>query len=221
MNYRCAWQVIAASFVGLTALAPCWISAAPLDAKVSINVFSCVKDSNTPPTVRYRANPFVRVGDDLAAAANATSIGSGVWHVATYLPKGRWYVRVLSNHCAANLITTSIDGEERTFLTATFPGDAGPLYHLKGYLAGSLPFSGSAGSIWLSHDCSPINSAPFLTTEGRYFYFEGLWPGDYCLVVAISVGTIIAREVHVPASGAVVRITTEDVEAAIKKAQQP
>jgi hypothetical protein len=214
-------RVVAFSLAALVVAGPCEVTASPLDAKVSINVYSCLEDSNLAPVVRFRASPLGRKDNETAAPAQRKLIAPGLWHLAAVVPRGHWYIRVLTEHCAAFLTTTSVDGEERTFLTGTTPNNRGGFWDPKGYLAGSLPLPGELSTLWLSQDCSGSdNKAQIPAREGRYLYFDDLWPGDYCLIV-ISGGVDIVRHVHVPLEGTTVRITTEEIKAAFEEHERP
>jgi hypothetical protein len=191
--------------------------ASPIDARVSIVLYSCPIDSEQSPKVRYRAQPSGWPADETVAQTRATLVAPGVWHLASLLPLGHWYLRVASEHCAAFLTTDSVDGEDRAFLTGTISGDAGPLYEPKGYLTVVLPYDGEAEMMWLSLDCSPGDKALWPVRSGRHFYFAGVWPGNYCLVYYIADGFNLTKNVHIPRQGMTIRITSQQIKAVLEK----
>jgi hypothetical protein len=205
------------TLVILAFLDPCKSNPAEIDAPVSVIVYSCLIDYTQPPQVRYRAEPHGWPANETVANTKAASLAPGVWRLSALLPRGHWYVRLASEHCAASLTTDSVDGEEREYLTGTIPRDAGPLYELKGYLNVVLPYDGDVEDMWLSLDCSPGDNTKVPVRSGRHFYFAGVWPGDYCFVYQIAAGVTLSKRVHIPRQGTTIWITSKEVKEPLEK----
>ena len=209
---------IVTAIFGLLTISGSVARSAAAAAPVSIVVYSCLIDTAQPPKVWYRPDPIIRA-DEEPTPAKAMLLEPGIWQLAILLPRGRWYLRVASEHCAAFLTTESVDGEARTFLTGTIPGDSGGLFHRSGYLAVVLPYNGEPEMMWVSRDCSP-RDMPEPVHSGRYFYFDGLAPGDYCFVYYIADGFQLSKHVHISVRGATVRISSDEIKATLEKYQR-
>jgi hypothetical protein len=188
-------------------------------APVVVTAYSCKLDAQQPPTVRLLNDPGQGRDKGQAVATNVSRTAFGVWAVSAQIPVGHWFLRLLSDHCAALIATTSIAGEGRSFATALYPGDATSLDGKeRNYIAGTLPFAG-ATDIYVSADGSPAN-AEYPIVDGRYFYFDGLQPRPYFLIInlgsySISVPIDFG---HRPGVGNIQQITTTDIKRAIDAA---
>jgi|HubBroStandDraft_4_1064222.scaffolds.fasta_scaffold339351_2 hypothetical protein len=188
-------------------------------AAVFVTTYSCKQDARQPPTVRLLNDPGSGRDKGQAVVAKVSRTAFGVWEVSAQIPVGHWFLRLLSDHCAALIATTSIAGEGRSFATALYPGDATSLDgRERNYVAGTLPFAG-ATDIYVSADGSPVN-AEYPIVEGRYFYFDGLQPRPYFLVINLG-GYSISVPIdfgHKSGVGNVQRITAMDIKRAIDSA---
>jgi hypothetical protein len=195
---------------------------------LTITVYSCLNDATDAPVITLEPRPNGPAADRRIVAGNATLIEPHVWLLSANVPKGHWYVTLRTAHCAGFFETTSINGEKREFLTATLPHTGGPLYDVAGSLAGSLPFPGKVGKIALLDASSPSDNcfAKVLpghlmspVTSGKYFYYDGLLPGDYCLRIYIAGVYSLSRHVHVSQDVVVVEITSAQIESALDQNQ--
>jgi hypothetical protein len=199
------------------------VSAVEGGANLALTVYSCLKDADEAPIITLQARPYGPTADKKVVPSNASLIEPHVWLLAATVPKGHWYVELRTPHCAGFFETTSVDGEKREFLTATLPETSGPLYDVSGFLAGSLPFAGKVDNISLSSvpasaECSSGNSrSPVI--GGRYFYYDELLTGDYCLTIYVARGYNITRRIHVSRDGIVVQITSAEIESVLYKYQ--
>jgi hypothetical protein len=176
-------------------------------------------DAQQPPTMRLLNDPGSRRDQGHVVAANVSRTAFGVWALSAQIPVGHWFLRPLSDHCAALIVTTSIAGEMRSFATALYPGDATSLDGKeRNYIAGTLPFAG-ATDIYASADGSPVN-AEYPIVEGRYFYFDGVQPQPYFLVINLG-GYSISVPIdfgHKSGVGNIQHITATDIKRAIEAA---
>jgi hypothetical protein len=187
-------------------------------ASVSILAFSCKEDPGTSPTLRLLNDPRLPREAGQPIATRATTVAPGVWRVDAQVPVGRWFLRLLSPHCAALIETVSISGESRSFATGLFAGDAFTIDPPASYIAGTLPFTGST-TIFASPDGTP-NDAVYPTVVGKFFYFTGLRGNHYVLVVSLGLYQIMfpVDLSSRPGTGFIRHITMDDFKAEIWRA---
>jgi hypothetical protein len=179
-------------------------------APVLVTVYSCTIDMLQPPSMGISRDASVHGAT--AVASKVLKLSTGVWSMSASVPLGHWYLVVSTSHCASTTPTVSIDGEQRTFLTALYPGDAGPLDARRNYVAGTLPAAGPV-EMWMSRDGSP-RDAYFPTFSGRYFYFDVVRRDDYVLVVRIGIYQMnipLTVGSTPPNGGVLVRISSQDL----------
>jgi hypothetical protein len=118
------------------------ISVAATDriAPVLVTTYSCNVDALEPPSMGISRDASVHGAT--AVASKVLKLSTGVWSMAASVSLGHWYLVVSTTHCASTTPSVSIDGEQRTFLTALYPGNAGPLNARRNYVAGTLPAAG-------------------------------------------------------------------------------
>lgn len=147
----------------------------------------------------------------------ATKVVDGVWRLTLRVPVGRWFIRILSPHCAALVETLSISGESRSFITGLYRGNAATLDAPSNYVAGTLPTAGWT-SIYASHEGSPIDAIhPIL--EGGNFYLTGLKPTTYLLVIAFGLDKIFIPLDFTgrPGAGNIQHLTIDQIRNTVQK----